>query len=101
MSSNGVNPPNSAVIHLDSLSEMLPIPPHSLFVLTFSCLLCSDTFKSCYAAKQAEQIKCHVKQKQARKTPLAVWLTRLNKPLAVQIIHVNGTENETLDLQCI
>lgn len=29
-----------------------------------------------------------------------MWLTGLNKQLAIQIIHVNGTENENQDLQC-
>lgn len=71
-----------------------------LFVLAFhfQCFLCS---LYCCAAKQAQQINCHVKQKQAWKPPLAVWLTRLNKQLTGQIIHVNGTENENQDLQCI
>ncbi len=75
--------------------------PVFFFYLLFVFVVCCDTFESCSAAKQAQQIKCHVKQKQAWKPPLAVWLTRLNKQLPVQIIHVNGTENENQDLQCI
>lgn len=47
------------------------------------------------------KINRHVKQNQAWKPPLAEWLTRLNKQLTGQIIHVNGTENENRDLQCI
>lgn len=78
----------------------IPLPQNSncwAFLFCFS----RDTFKSCCSAKQALQINCHVKQNQAWKPPPAEWLTRLNKQLTGQIIHVNGTENENRDLQCI
>lgn len=77
------------------------VSPLAFLTYFFIFVVCCDTFGSHDSAKRAQQIKCHVKQKRARNPPLAAWLTRLNKQLALQIIHVNGTENENQDLQCI
>lgn len=62
----GVIPPNSV-----QSAVWMHNPEYVFFFFTdFSFFfLFAVPFESCYAAKQAQQIKCHVKQKQAWKLP--------------------------------
>lgn len=63
--------PNPCRVYLIAYLNLIHVLKQSqssklfFFNLLYVFVVCCDTFKSCYSAKQAQQIKCHVKQKQA------------------------------------